>query len=377
MPRSGTNHSELTGTYRSLGHRVYLVHSRTRNRDIRKFSLVPKQADILEYINLQLILFVPSLYPILPSWSNHAVLKMPTAMGRDSTVSSGEYKGSALRECRVRVRKSRRRPSSRNVSLSYGPLYPLTQFSLYLSFSLPLQTHRSRGSRYGRCLALAGLFLFSAVFMSLGGGLGGEDRSSFLTKNMGQAHQATVDSNGGGNKGDAKLLEEVVDNAVGDIQEVEEEQLLEQLNSASGEEIATDSVITELEEDAQESVEEEVNQIDTTVEEEENLTDPPVDTEEEGQDYANNGNDVVAQEQDAVLPVQEEISDVAVGMKAGLRGRAAEIEREILEERLSLRLGKRVKLLIGDDEFEGIDDLTKGLSSFGGSSANEAGNEAM
>jgi hypothetical protein len=126
----------------------------------------------------------------------------------------------------------------------------------------------------------------------------------------------------------------------------------------------TESVNTELREDAEGFAEEESNRIGTTV-----------DTErEEGQDYNTIGNDVMAQEQDAVSHVQQEIKDAAGNIKTGLRGRAEEIEKEVLEERLSQRFGKKVKLLFVDDEIQGIDDLFNGLSSLGGSPANGAGN---
>jgi hypothetical protein len=217
-------------------------------------------------------------------------------------------------------------------------------------------------------MVITGLFMFAIVFMSLGGNFGGDSSANDETKNMGQAqHQATtatvVDSNGGGNEGDASPLVEFVDKSLGDSQQTDKDQL--EQSDMSDEEVkefgkevevkSTESVTTELkedgqevdEEDGQEVVEEEVNKVDSTVDTE--------DEEEEGQDNATIGNDVVAQEQDAaVLQVgREEISDAAGNMKAGgLRGRVDEIEKEMLEERLSQRLGKKVKLLIGDDEIQ-------------------------
>jgi hypothetical protein len=126
----------------------------------------------------------------------------------------------------------------------------------------------------------------------------------------------------------------------------------------------TETVTSELKEDAEEFLQDEVFKIDNNVDNE----------EAERQDYATIGNDVMDQEQDSVIHVREEISNAAVDMKAGLRGRAAEIEKQILEERLSLKLGKKVKLVVVGDEIEGVDDLFNGLPSFGGSPANGAGN---
>jgi hypothetical protein len=214
-------------------------------------------------------------------------------------------------------------------------------------------------------MVITGLFMFAIVFMSLGGNFGGDSSANDETKNMGQAqHQATAESNGGGNEGDANPLEKFVDKAAGDIQQTEKDQLEqsdmsdEEVKEFANKEVEvklTESVTTELiedaqepaNEDAQEGVEEEVNKNDSTEDTE--------DEEEEGQDNATIGNNAVAQEQDAaVLQVgREEISDAAGNMKAGgLRGRVDEIEKEMLEERLSQRLGKKVKLLIGDDEIQ-------------------------
>jgi hypothetical protein len=126
----------------------------------------------------------------------------------------------------------------------------------------------------------------------------------------------------------------------------------------------TESVNSELQEDAQGFLRDEVNKIENNVDNEQG----------EGRDYTTIENDVFDQEQDAVINVRDEISDAAVDMKTGLRGRAAEIEKQILEERLSLKLGKKVKLVIVDDEIEGVNDLFNGLPSLGGSQSNRAGN---
>jgi hypothetical protein len=213
-------------------------------------------------------------------------------------------------------------------------------------------------------MVITGLFMFAIVFMSLGGNFGGDSSANDETKNMGQAqHQATAESNGGGNEGDANPLEKFVDKAAGDIQQTEKDQLEqsdmsdEEVKEFANKEVEvklTESVTTELQEDTQEPVNEDTQE---DVEEEVNKNDSTEDTEEEeeGQDNATIGNDVVAQEHDAaVLQVgREEISDAAGNMKAGgLRGRVDEIEKEMLEERLSQRLGKKVKLLIGDDEIQ-------------------------
>jgi hypothetical protein len=126
----------------------------------------------------------------------------------------------------------------------------------------------------------------------------------------------------------------------------------------------TETVNSELQEDAQGFLRDEVNKIENNVDNEQG----------EGRDYATIESDVMDQDQDAVINVREEISNAAVDMKTGLRGRAAEIEKQILEERLSLKLGKKVKLVVVGDEIEGVDDLFNGLPSLGGSPSNGAGN---
>jgi hypothetical protein len=126
----------------------------------------------------------------------------------------------------------------------------------------------------------------------------------------------------------------------------------------------TDSVTSELQQDAEGFLQDQVYKIDNNVDNE----------EAEGMGYATIENDVMDQEQDAVINIREQISNAAVDMKTGLRGRAAEIEKQILEERLSLRLGKKVKLVVVGDEIEGVEDLFDGLPSLGGSPSNGSGN---
>jgi hypothetical protein len=123
---------------------------------------------------------------------------------------------------------------------------------------------------------------------------------------------------------------------------------------------SVDTLNSELKEDAQGFLQDEVNQIENNVDTE----------QEEGVSYGTIENDVMASDQAAVIRVRDEISDEATAMRASLRGRAAEFEKEVLEERLSERLGKKIKLVVVDDEIQGIDELFNGLPSFGGSPAN-------
>jgi len=89
-----------------------------------------------------------------------------------------------------------------------------------------------------------------------------------------------------------------------------------------------------------------------------------VDAEEEaGYDADDIEGDVLEQEAFAVGDVRSGIDMAAKDVKDSLKARAAEIEKEILEERLSAKLGKRVKLVIMDNEVQGVDDLLTGLNN--------------
>jgi len=57
------------------------------------------------------------------------------------------------------------------------------------------------------------------------------------------------------------------------------------------------------------------------------------------------------------------IDEAADHVKLSMKKRAAEIEKEILEERLSIKMGKKVKLVIVDDEVQGVDELFTGLGN--------------
>lgn len=77
------------------------------------------------------------------------------------------------------------------------------------------------------------------------------------------------------------------------------------------------------------------------------------------------GADVSEQGFGAAIAVKDDIDAAAISIKDSLKARATEIEKAILEERLSAKLGKRVKLVIMDDELkvEGDDALFLGLNT--------------
>jgi len=73
--------------------------------------------------------------------------------------------------------------------------------------------------------------------------------------------------------------------------------------------------------------------------------------------------DVWNQERGAESRIRSGIDSAADEIQAGMKKKAAEIEKEILEQRLTERLGKPVKLVIVDDEVKGVDDLFEGLDN--------------
>jgi hypothetical protein len=90
-----------------------------------------------------------------------------------------------------------------------------------------------------------------------------------------------------------------------------------------------------------------------------------VSTEEEnGYDAIEIEEDVYDDERQAVNAIKVGITAEATHVQQSLSARATEIEKAILEERLSAKLGKRVKLVIEEDEvrpMEGDDELFHGL----------------
>jgi hypothetical protein len=90
-----------------------------------------------------------------------------------------------------------------------------------------------------------------------------------------------------------------------------------------------------------------------------------VSTEEEnGYDAIEIEEDVYDDERQAVNAMKVGIHVEATHVQQSLSARATEIEKAILEERLSAKLGKRVKLVIEEDEvrpMEGDDELFHGL----------------
>ena len=239
-----------------------------------------------------------------------------------------------------------------------------------------------------------------AVFLIVFMGAGGNGKADNDNLRSGQAHHAIDDSapvppsSGYGDNLDSTSsimmqeegLQEAIEEASSDIHEAEEEELsIEQdklkteatgitnflrvrMGSLFGSTLTAEEVNEvanqveeQLSSEASATLRSEADAIaDQEIEDVENL----VDTEEEaGLDAADIESDVLEQEAMSVGDVRSGIDMAAMDVKGSLKARAAEIEKEILEERLSAKLGKRVKLVIMDDEVQGVDELLTGLNN--------------
>jgi hypothetical protein len=76
--------------------------------------------------------------------------------------------------------------------------------------------------------------------------------------------------------------------------------------------------------------------------------------------------DVIQSENEAISNVKARIEARAEDMRKHMREKAQQVEMEMLEKRLSEKLGKTVKLVVIDDEIAGVDELLDGLTMLGG-----------
>lgn len=89
-------------------------------------------------------------------------------------------------------------------------------------------------------------------------------------------------------------------------------------------------------------------------------------TEEANDDEVDVASEIFQTEEEVVEEIGQDIDQEATRLTSTMKARAAAIEKAVLEERLSAKLGKRVKLVIEDDEvrsFEGDDGLFHGLNT--------------
>jgi 16S rRNA A1518/A1519 N6-dimethyltransferase RsmA/KsgA/DIM1 with predicted DNA glycosylase/AP lyase activity len=114
-----------------------------------------------------------------------------------------------------------------------------------------------------------------------------------------------------------------------------------------------------LKEKAEEIEGREVEKLDGIVEQEENA----------GYSANEIAQDIIEIAESSENAINREIASATDSLTSTLKKRAAEIEQAILEERLSQKLGKRVKLVIVEDEVQ-IEDLFEGLNNLAPSGSN-------
>lgn len=136
------------------------------------------------------------------------------------------------------------------------------------------------------------------------------------------------------------------------------------LLSAEEIEEMTEYMTEELEVETSETIELEASEI---VDEAMEFVEEEVDIEEaEGISEAEIVRDIYNQEPEEVAAVHKRIHNVGEQLHGSLRQQALEIEKQILEQRLSEKLGKQVKLMIVEDEIADIDGLLDGLTTLTG-----------
>lgn len=90
------------------------------------------------------------------------------------------------------------------------------------------------------------------------------------------------------------------------------------------------------------------------------------DDEENGMGAQEIAEDVFDQQVEVVEQMRDEIDGATDQVKESMRQHAAEIEKEILEDRLTKKLGKKVKLVIVDDQVQldsEVDNMLNGLNN--------------
>jgi hypothetical protein len=168
-----------------------------------------------------------------------------------------------------------------------------------------------------------------------------------------EAVKALVDSEREELVKDKKEMMKLARNAEGEMRIGLGKMLGGKLDKGEIESIA-EEVENELEDNANEELEEDAEEI---IEEE--ITDTDMDTELEVEE--------------ATEEVRMKIHNSAKRIEDHLKKKTAEIEKHILEERLSTKLGKTVKLVIVEDEVEDVDHLLDGLHALTNSEATTSG----
>lgn len=274
---------------------------------------------------------------------------------------------------------------------------PTNEFLLDLAVII---FYRKRGGcgRCARFCASLAIAVFITVFLSAGGN-GKADTDNLRS---GQAHHVVdsvavpappVENNYGSEWDttssimvDEEVLQEAIDEASGDIKQVEQEELEKEdavlVKEASGlgnklrvrmggifsKTLTYDemnAVATEVEEKLTQEAESKLHdQADQMAEKDvENMLDMVDGEEANGMETDEIEKDVRTVGAAYTEGLRVGIDEAADDVKLSMKKRAAEIEKEILEERLSIKMGKKVKLVIVDDEVQGVDELLSGLDN--------------
>jgi len=85
--------------------------------------------------------------------------------------------------------------------------------------------------------------------------------------------------------------------------------------------------------------------------------------------------DIARGETDAIVTVVRGIDDVERDIESSMSDKALEIEKKILEDRLSKKLGRPVEIRIKDNVLEGDEDLLAGLPNLTGGSGSFSGTD--
>ena len=256
--------------------------------------------------------------------------------------------------------------------------------------------YRKRGGWARLCASLA-ICGFVVIFLSAGGS-GKADTDNLRS---GQAHHAVdsvavpaFSSSGYDSEKDAasemmvdQELQEAVEEVEDEIQEAEAQELrkedtvLEAKASELGNSLRLrlgglfsktltfdemNAVATEVEHELTTEVENELrDKADEIAERDIANIEDLIDAEEEaGIDPDEIEEDMYNQESFALKELRTDIDQAADHLKENMKVRAAEIEKEILELRLSAKLGRKIKLVIVDDEVQGLEDpRTSGSAS--------------
>lgn len=254
-----------------------------------------------------------------------------------------------------------------------------------------------KGGGWARLCASLAISAFVVIFLSAGGS-GKADTDNLRS---GQAHHAVdsvvvpaYSSSGYDSEKDAvsemmvdQELQEAVEEVEDDIKEAEAQELrkedtvLEAKASELGNSLRLrlgglfsktltfdemNAVATEVEHELTTEVENELrDKADEIAERDIGNIEDLIDAEEEaGVDPDEIEEDMYNQESFALKELRTDIDQAADHLKENMKVRAAEIEKEILELRLSAKLGRKIKLVIVDDEVQGLEDpRTSGYAS--------------